>query len=95
MHDQRPTAGSNGDAIGLLAIRPRCEGDCVIRLTYDGGTEMLVAESLLVDAGLLLAGVLLANGSGERSRDHRQRSSRQTRTRPLKVESQRCVMARA
>jgi hypothetical protein len=50
-----------GDAIGLLAIRPRCEGDCVIRLTYDGGTEMLVARIASWSmAGLLLAGVLLA-----------------------------------
>jgi len=49
------------DAIGLLAIRPRCEGDCVIRLTYDGGTEMLAARiaswSMTV---LLFGGVVLA-----------------------------------
>jgi hypothetical protein len=49
------------DAIGLLAIRPRCEGDCVIRLTYDGGTEMLVARIASWSmAGLLFSGVLLA-----------------------------------
>jgi hypothetical protein len=50
-----------GDAIGLLAIRPRCEGDCVIRLTYDGGTEMRVARIASWSmAGLLLFGVVLA-----------------------------------
>jgi hypothetical protein len=49
------------DAIGLLAIRPRCEGNCVIRLTYDGGTEMLVARIVSWSmASLLLVGVLLA-----------------------------------
>jgi len=47
------------DAIGLLAIRPRCEGDCVIRLTYDGGTEMLVARiASWSTMGLLLVGLL-------------------------------------
>jgi len=49
------------DGIGLLAIRPRCEGDCLIRLTYDGGTEMAAAR---IASGsmtcLLFGGVLLA-----------------------------------
>jgi len=49
------------DAIGLLAIRPRCEGDCVIRLAYDGGAEMLAARIASWSmAGLLFGGVLLA-----------------------------------
>ena len=55
------------DAIGLLAIRPRCEGDCVIRLTYDGGAEMTIARIASWSiACLLLLGVLLA----ERKRRH-------------------------
>jgi len=56
------------DAIGLLAIRPRCEGDCTIRLTYDGGTEMLAARIASASmACLLIVGVLLA----EWKRGHR------------------------
>ena len=47
------------DAIGLLVIRPHCAGDCVIHLTYDGGTEMLIARIVSwTTLGLLLAGVL-------------------------------------
>jgi hypothetical protein len=49
------------DGIGLLAIRPRCEGDCVIRLTYDGGTEMAAVRIASWSmGGLLLVGVLVA-----------------------------------
>jgi len=49
------------DGIGLLAIRPHCEGDCMIRLTYDGGTEMAVARAASwFTAVLLLAVVWLA-----------------------------------
>jgi hypothetical protein len=49
------------DGIGLLAIRPHCEGDCVIHLTYDGGTEMAAARIASWSMSLLLfGGVLLA-----------------------------------
>jgi hypothetical protein len=48
------------DGIGLLAIRPRCEGDCEIRLTYDGGTEMMACRIASWSvAVLLLASVSL------------------------------------
>jgi hypothetical protein len=64
-----------GDAIGLLAIRPRCEGDCVIRLTYDGGTEMTVARIASRSmAGLLLIGGLIA--------EWKRRSKQSTTTAP-------------
>ena len=49
------------DGIGLLALRPGCEGDCTVRLRYDGGAEMSVARAASgVMALLLLAGVLRA-----------------------------------
>jgi hypothetical protein len=31
------------DKLGLLAVAPRCDGNCTIELHYDGGTEMAVA----------------------------------------------------
>jgi hypothetical protein len=44
------------DGIGLVAIRPACEGDCTIELSYDGGLEMTVARwaSYMTLAALLL-----------------------------------------
>jgi hypothetical protein len=32
------------DGLGFLIIEPECSGPCPIRLLYDGGTEMRVAE---------------------------------------------------
>jgi hypothetical protein len=32
------------DALGMMLIHPSCEGDCEVRLLYDGGTEMKLAK---------------------------------------------------
>lgn len=42
------------DRLGLLVIEPACAGPCTVELSYDGGTEMLVARILCW--GALLAG---------------------------------------
>ena len=56
------------DGIGLIAIRPHCEGDCEIRLTYDGGTEMAVCRMVSWPAAvLLLAGAALGEWKRRRS----------------------------
>ena len=44
------------DGLGLVVIRPRCEGPCEIRLSYDGGVEFQGARALSL---LTIAGVLL------------------------------------
>ena len=49
------------DGIGLLAIRPHCEGDCEIRLSYDGGAEMAACRMVSwLAAVLLVAGVAVS-----------------------------------
>jgi hypothetical protein len=35
-----------GDGLGLLVIEPSCDGQCGVRLVYDGGVEMLIARIL-------------------------------------------------
>jgi hypothetical protein len=35
-----------GDPLGLMIVEPRCEGPCVVDLTYDGGTEMMFFRAL-------------------------------------------------
>ncbi len=44
------------DAIGLMAIEPRCDGPCKVELTYDGGLEMRLARwaSLLSFLGCVI-----------------------------------------
>ena len=44
------------DALGLMAIDPRCSGPCAVHLLYDGGTEMLLAK--LARGIALIAGLL-------------------------------------
>lgn len=50
----RPT---RRDGLGFLIIEPQCNGPCQIRLLYDGGTEMRVAEWVraITAIGLLIA----------------------------------------
>jgi hypothetical protein len=45
------------DGLGFMIIEPQCNGPCQIRLLYDGGTEMRVAQwvSALTAIGLLIA----------------------------------------
>ena len=40
--EQRPI---RPDAIGLMAVEPRCEGPCTIELVYDGGAEMRITQT--------------------------------------------------
>jgi len=48
------------DKLGQMVVEPRCSGPCTVDLTYDGGTEMLVARWI---AGLALAcGILWVVG---------------------------------
>lgn len=54
-----------GDGIGLIAVRPQCQGDCTVELWYDGGREMTTARWA---SGLTLAGVLLAAAFSARLR---------------------------
>lgn len=44
------------DGLGLMAVKPDCNGPCDIRLVYDGGTEQRVCRfgSALTTLGLLL-----------------------------------------
>jgi len=44
------------DKLGQMVVEPRCSGPCTDDLTYDGGTEMLVARWV---AALALAGGML------------------------------------
>jgi uncharacterized membrane protein YfhO len=47
------------DALGLMTIDPRAQGQMTIELTYDGGLEMRVAKWVSgITAVLLLAWVL-------------------------------------
>jgi len=49
------------DGLGLLALKPACQGPCEITLTYDGGTEWRVT-CLLSGASMLAAACLLYLG---------------------------------
>jgi hypothetical protein len=40
------------DGIGLMAIDPQCEGQCIVDLTYDGGIEMQFARAACLAAFL-------------------------------------------
>jgi hypothetical protein len=51
----RATAGGarrpvGQDGIGLMVIDPRCEGQCIVDLTYDGGLEMQLARAACLAA---------------------------------------------
>lgn len=44
-----------GDHLGQLAVEARCEGQCTIELSYDGGAEMRIAR--ILSWGALLGGI--------------------------------------
>ncbi|MFN0103023.1 MAG: hypothetical protein ACKV2U_13145 [Bryobacteraceae bacterium] len=44
-----------GDGIGMMVIRPECEGLCTITLSYDGGLERRAARWISLVSGLGLA----------------------------------------
>jgi len=53
------------DGLGLMAVKPRCDGPCAIELSYDGGWEYKFCYWL---SGLTLAGAVAANSRVLRSR---------------------------
>jgi hypothetical protein len=55
-----------GDKLGQVVVEPRCEGPCVVELTWDGGAEMAIARwtSRLAFGGALLWIILWRRRSG-------------------------------
>ena len=41
----------SSDGLGLLLVVPNCEGRCTVELSYDGGTEMKIAQRMSIAAG--------------------------------------------
>lgn len=46
------------DALGLMVLRPKCQGGCTISLVYTGGTEARTADAALL-ASCLVCGFLI------------------------------------
>jgi hypothetical protein len=57
-----------GDHLGQLAVEARCEGQCTIELSYDGGAEMRIASILSWVALLGGIGWIALDGFGRRRR---------------------------
>jgi hypothetical protein len=52
------------DGLGLMAVKPRCDGPCAIELSYDGGLEYKLCHWL---SALTLAGAMAASSRVLRS----------------------------
>ncbi|MGH9667579.1 MAG: hypothetical protein ACRD9L_24425, partial [Bryobacteraceae bacterium] len=50
------------DGIGLMWLRPECNGPCDIELNYDGGTELRICRYVSITAFAILAAFFLRRG---------------------------------
>ncbi len=50
------------DGLGLMAVDPRCSGDCTIALEYDGGAELRTCRAVSAGFSVWIAGLLVYRG---------------------------------
>jgi len=48
------------DGLGMMVVRPQCNGECTVDLQFDGGMEMRIASIVQILSGIAFVSLLLA-----------------------------------